>query len=105
MTSIANYIIDIRNSNLEDVQTVANAIATEGDIDFKPIVGDIDLKEYETMLAYNPRFQGFQGLDFGDIDPILYREDPMTASWFFATTKRKLSGVLTVAEAIAKFDL
>lgn len=103
-TTIANYIVDIRNASVEDVQRVATAIAKAGSPDFEYTVKAEDM-EYASVFAYTPDFRGFNGVSFGLVQAIESDDIYMIERWFRAFSKRELHGGLTVAEAIKKFNL
>lgn len=103
-TTIANYIVDIRNASVEDVQRVATAIAKAGSPDFEYTVKAEDM-EYTSIFAYTPDFRGFNGVSFGLVQVTGTDNDYMIERWFLNFSKHELHGGLTVAEAIKMFNL
>ena len=101
----ANFVYDIRGASLEDVQKVATAISkfVNNEYDFK--VTDELSSGYVTMFSAHPDYVGFQGVTFGNDELLKYHNDQMVQDAFRAHSKSDLLGVLTVEEAIQKFNL
>ena len=101
----ANFVYDVRGASLDDVQKVATAISkvVNKEYDFK--VTDELSSGYVTMFSAHPDFVGFQGVAFGNDELLKYHNDQMVQDAFHAHYKSDLLGVMTVEEAIRKFNL
>lgn len=104
MSNITNYAIDIRGASKEDVQKVATAISKIVCKDFNYQVKDSDL-DNAVIAPNDPYYVGLQGVNFFGDDMITYANDQMTKDFFKSYTKCLMHGVLTVKEAIEKFNL
>lgn len=99
----SHYVYDIRNASKEDIQKVATILSKSVNNNYKYSVKNEDLK-YDAMHAYHPDYVGLNGVGFSGLH-FIENNDEMTKSAFKSLYKVELIGVLTVEEAIKKFNL
>lgn len=100
----SNYVYDIRGAAKEDVQKVATAIAKAVNPSYNYVVSNDDMC-CDVMHAYHPDYAGMKGVDFANDYLIHHYNDETVKCSFKSMYKVELLGLLTVAEAIKKFDL